>query len=103
MSTKSSTHKTRDGFWFATYNRIERKVAWALIIVGSSIILVYALYELGKSAYALLQDFFAKPSWELFLSLAGILVAFGLLILFVSVIREKLYVRRHDPYLKEEK
>lgn len=103
MSSKSSTRKSGEGFWFATYNRIERKVAWGLIIFGGGIILLYALYELGKAAYETLQDFFANPSLEMFLGFAGILVVFGLLILFVSVIREKLYIRKHDPYLKEEK
>jgi anti-sigma factor RsiW len=80
-----------DRYWEGTYNRIERGIGWILFSLGAIILLGAGLYEL---VLALLKDT-SEPWW--------IRVAIGSLcgggaILFVSVLRERIFVRRRDPY-----
>lgn len=80
-----------DTYWSGTYNRLERGVGWILLSVGAMVLLAAGLYELVLS---LLRDS-VDPWW--IRAAVGALVA-GLAILFVSVLRERLFVMKRDPY-----
>lgn len=79
-----------DGFVTGVYNRLERRTGWFLAIAGALAFLAYGMYlfVVEPWAGALLKLLIAAP-------LAGIVV------LFVSVLRQRLRAARHDRYSKE--
>ena len=80
-----------DGYWRSTYKRLELAAGWILVTLG---ILVLSAWGLWHAVNEMLAD----PSvpepikWGLFALL------FGGLILTVSVVREKIFTYRHDPF-----
>ena len=38
-----------DQYWSNVYNRLERKIGWILISMGSIVLLAYAIYTLGET------------------------------------------------------
>jgi len=78
-------------YWRHLYNRIERGVGWILISIGAIILFGIAIYHF-------VVDILESTQIN-GLEKAGILtLAIGFVVLFVSVLREKLMVRRHDKY-----
>jgi ferric-dicitrate binding protein FerR (iron transport regulator) len=85
-----------DRYWIGVYNRIERRAAWILVSLGAMVVLFFAGY---KAAASLLAD--AQTPW---LVKGGILALLaGGVILFVSVLREKLFTRKTDKYKEVER
>jgi anti-sigma factor RsiW len=80
-----------DHYWEGTYNRIERGIGWLLLSIGAIVLLAGGLYEL---ALALLRDT-VDPWW---VRLAVGAVSGGLAVLLISVIRERLFMFKRDPY-----
>lgn len=80
-----------DKYWVGIYNRLERRIGWILTSIGAMVLLFYGAYEAISS---LLQD--VETPW--FLKAAILTVAAGLIIVFVSVIREKFFTHKHDTY-----
>jgi hypothetical protein len=80
-----------DRYWLNVYNRIERGIGWILTSIGAMIVLFYGAFKAVESIIADAQlEWFVK---------AGILAALGgLVILLVSVVREKLMTRKTDKY-----
>lgn len=74
--------------------RLERRVAWVLISIGVMVIGTFGLYQLVLHVFTEPN----LPEWVRWgiLSLIG-----GLVILFVSVVREKWFLARTDRYRKE--
>jgi hypothetical protein len=91
MKFKNLPEKTWDNYWLNVFNRLERGLAWILVSVGSVILITFGLF---KAVEEMFQD------QHLILIVKGAIIAVlaGLVILLVSVIREKLIVRRSDPY-----
>jgi hypothetical protein len=80
-----------DRYWLGVYNRLERGVAWVLISVA-------AVIFLGAAAYHLILALFTEAEMPVIMRVGlGCGVA-GLAILFVSVLRERLFVRGKDKY-----
>ena len=80
-----------DTYWTGVYNRFERGLGWLLVSVGAMIVLSLAGWEFLRE---LLSD--AGMSRPVRIGVLALLV--GLIVLGVSVVREKLLARRHDPY-----
>jgi predicted anti-sigma-YlaC factor YlaD len=83
-------------FWKSLYNRIERNFSWTLLIMGAFILLVYGIYELIK-------DLIATTEIPFFIKLAILFTIVGSLSLLISVLREKLFIRKFDRYKEIEK
>lgn len=80
-----------DRYWIGVYRRLERGAAWILTSIGAMILLFYG-------GYKLLEEIMHEPELP-WLIKGGILVLLaGLIILFVSVAREKLFTRKTDRY-----
>jgi hypothetical protein len=94
MKLNSPPEEVWDRYWTTTYRRAERGIAWLLVIAGG---LVLAGYWIWHVVEALLAD----TGTPLFLRAAIAAVAIGALILVVSVVREKIFTARRDPYQKE--
>jgi len=91
MKFKSPPPEVWDNYWVNTYNRIERGIAWIIFSIGAIILITYGLF---KAVESLIADTQLVGIVKI-----GIIAALlGLVILLVSVVREKLFVRKSDPY-----
>ena len=76
------------------YNRIERGIGWIIFSVGCMILITYGLFKAVESIIA-------DPQLETIIKVGIIAVIAGTVILLVSVLRERLFVRKTDQYAKE--
>ncbi len=91
MRPKSSAVEFWDTYWMRVYNQIERGIGWLLFTIGSIILLTYGGFKLVE---AIVSD----PNL-LWVVKAGILLLMcGLSVLLVSVIRERMFTYKRDPY-----
>jgi len=91
MTFREPPAEVWDGYWVSVYNRAERGVAWVLVSVGAIVLLVYG-------AWKWLEALWADAGVPGFVKVAIMAVATGLIVLAVSVLREKLFTYRRDPY-----
>lgn len=91
MRLKSPPGETWDHYWEHIYNRLERGVAWILLSIGCIILLTYGGF---KAIEALAAD----PQMETAIKVGLLFTIAGLAALLVSVLREKLSIRKTDPY-----
>lgn len=91
MKVKEPSREVWDSYWQGVYNRIERSMGWILLSIGAIIMLTYG-------GYKAVESLIADPNLELILKAAILFVIAGVVILFVSVVREKLFTRKSDPY-----
>lgn len=85
-----------ESYWSRLYNRLERGLSWILVSVGAIIVLSY-------SAYHALQEFIADSSMPLVVKWGVAALVLGGIMLLVSVLREKLLLRKHDRYKEVER
>jgi len=78
-------------YWGGTYNRIERGLGWIFFSVAGILLTIYFGF---KGIEALIKD----PTVGAFLKVGLIALLVGLAILFVSVLRERLYFWQKDRY-----
>lgn len=81
-------------YWKGVYNRLERGVGWILVSVGAIVLLCYGAFEL-------IEEVIRNPAVGLALKIGLCALVGGLIVLFVSLFRERLLVRRLDRYSKE--
>jgi anti-sigma factor RsiW len=80
-----------DEYWNHTYNRIERGAGWILFSVAAIALLIYGGFELIET---IIEDRAVGALAKVgLLALVG-----GLAILFVSVLRERVYFWSRDRY-----
>jgi len=91
MKFKSPPAEVWDKYWLNIYNRIERSIAWILVSIGAIILIVYGLYHA-------IESLIADTQLQGIIKIAVLAVLAGLVILLVSVLREKLIIRKSDPY-----
>jgi len=79
-----------DSFLAGTYNRIERKTGWVAFITGAAVLAVLGvwLFVAEPWASALVKFLIAVP-------------VVGLIVVFVSVLRERLFLAKLDRYSRE--
>ena len=80
-----------EGYMDSVYRRVERGIGWILLSVGAVVLLSYGLWQGIKELIGdLTVPWFVK---------GGVLaLLIGIVILIVSVIREKYFVFQDDPY-----
>jgi elongation factor P--beta-lysine ligase len=91
MKLKEPPREAWDNYWTHVYNRVERKIAWVLISIAAIVLLSYSAIE---SIENLLRDV-QTPA---IVKYAIFVLSVGLIILFVSLVREKFFVSKHDKY-----
>jgi ferric-dicitrate binding protein FerR (iron transport regulator) len=91
MALRKPPDEVWEDYWASVYSRLERGVGWILVSLGGIVLLSYGAW---RGVQALIAD--AEMPW--FLKGAILATAVGLVVLFVSVLREKLFVRGRDPY-----
>lgn len=91
MELDEPPRETWDRYWTGVYRRIERGLGWVLASVGAIVLLTWG-------AWRWIEGLLAARDLPLLVKGGALLLVAGAVILFVSVLREKLYVRRDDPY-----
>lgn len=91
MNFKALPQEAWDNYWVNVYNRLERGLAWILFSIGAIILLTY-------SGFKAVESIIADPQLAEILKAAILMVIGGSVILLVSVLREKLFTRKSDPY-----
>ena len=83
-------------YWASDYNRMERQIGWILFSIGAIIMLFFA-------GYHLLRGIIEDVNTPLFLKFGILAILAGLVILFVSVLRERIFVNKRERYKEIEK
>ncbi len=98
MSMLKSTDpdKEWDEYWSHLYNRLERGVGWIIISIGTILLLTFAGFQFVKE---LIKD----PQLALYAKIGIMALIIGFVILFVSVVRERIFMGKSDKYSKEVK
>lgn len=81
-------------YWRSVYNRLERGIAWILFSLGAIILLCYG-------AFKLIEETIRDPNIGVLLKVGVVAAVFGGVVLFVSLLRERLTTRKVDKYSKE--
>jgi anti-sigma factor RsiW len=91
MAFRNPPTEVWDTYWTGVYRRLERGVAWVLVSLGAIVVLSWGVWQAVRD---ILQDA-ALP-----LVVKGGLLALivGGVALLVSVVREKVFLARKDPY-----
>lgn len=83
-------------YWQGLYNRIERGIGWILLSLGSISLTGFAIFKMIE---ALFQD----TNLPFIIKFGIFALLSGVAIMLLSVIREKLFMRKHDPYKEIER
>jgi len=81
-------------YWRSVYNRMERSIGWVLLSIGVIVLLCYGAFELVES-------FIRDPGVALAAKIGVVALLVGAIVLFVSLLRERLAVRKSDRYSRE--
>jgi hypothetical protein len=91
MKLRNPPEQLWDDYWNSAYSRLERGIGWILVSFGVIVVGGWATWQFVTE---LIADTEMPP-----LIKAGILAgSLGLVILTVSVLRQRLFVRKTDPY-----
>jgi len=96
MKYKEPPDEAWENYWSRVYNRLERGLSWIFISIGAMTLLFYGGF---KAVESLVKD----PAVAILLKVAILVLLAGLVILFVSVVRERIFTYKKDKYAKEVK
>ncbi len=91
MSLRKPPDEVWEDYWASVYSRLERGIGWILVSIGLIVLVSYG-------AWRGVEELIADAGLPWFLKGAILATTVGLAVLFVSVVREKLFVRSRDPY-----
>ncbi len=73
------------------YNQVERGIGWIFFSIG-------ALTVLSFGAWELLNEFFLNNKVPLLFKFGVAALIFGMLVLLISIVRERFFSKKHDRY-----
>ncbi|MBN2413514.1 hypothetical protein JXQ31_17685 [candidate division KSB1 bacterium] len=91
MKFKNPPAELWDSYWLSVYNRIERGLGWILLSIGCIILLTFAGFHFFKTLIF-------EADLPLIIKISIFSVIAGLAILLVSIVRERLFTYKSDPY-----
>lgn len=91
MRRRTPPEEVWDTYWSGVYRRLERGIGWILVSLGAVVVGTWAVWNA-------VEDLLADASLPLFVRAALLALLVGGLLLVVSVVREKLFVWKSDPY-----
>jgi anti-sigma factor RsiW len=80
------------GYWESVYRRSERTFGFLLLIAGAIAVLLFGIVRAVTS-----------PSFLTYEGISVTLILVGLVVIFVSVARERYHESRNDPYKEVER
>ena len=78
-------------YWGNIYNRIERSIGWILLSVMGIGLLIYG-------GFKAIEEIIRDPTVGIILKVALLALIAGVAVLFVSVLRERIYFWKKDRY-----
>ena len=78
-------------YWDGIYNRVERSIGWIIFSVAAILLTIYG-------GFKAIEDLITDPTVGLLLKIAMLALLVGLAILFVSVLRERIFFWSKDRY-----
>jgi len=78
-------------YWTGIYNRIERSIGWVIFSVAAILLTIYG-------GFKLIEEIVRDATTGMLLKIGLIALIVGLAILFVSVLRERIYFWSKDRY-----
>jgi ferric-dicitrate binding protein FerR (iron transport regulator) len=91
MSLREPPREVWDRYWLGVYQRFERGLAWILVSFGAIVVLSWGSWEV-------LRELWNDQQLPVLVKAGSFALVVGVVILAVSVVREKLFVYRTDPY-----
>jgi predicted anti-sigma-YlaC factor YlaD len=88
------TDEQLERYWSSVYNRLERGAGWVLFSIGAIVLLCYG-------GFKLVEEVVRDPAIAWWVKGGVLALVFGLAVLFVSLLRERLAVRKVDKYSRE--
>lgn len=83
-------------YWASVYNRLERRIGWILLSIGAIILVFFG-------GYKMVEGIIKDPSTPLVLKVGILVFMAGIIVLLVSLIRERLFVGKRERYKEVEK
>jgi len=80
------------GYWESVYRRTERRLGFVFLAAGVVMLLLYFLYRALRS-----------PELWTYQGVSIAVVLLGLIVLFISVARERYHEHKNDPYREGER
>ena len=80
------------GYWESVYRRSERRVGFVLLVAGVLALLGYAIFRALRS-----------PALLTYEGISMMLILVGLVVIFISVARERYHESKNDPYKEVER
>ena len=96
MELKEPPKEVWQIYWTSVYNRLERRIGWILLSIGAIILLFFGGY---KAVEGIIHD----PATPLLLKVGILASMAGMVVLLVSLLRERLFVRKRERYKEVEK
>jgi predicted anti-sigma-YlaC factor YlaD len=78
-------------YWGGVYNRIERGIGWVIFSLAGILLIIYG-------GFTAIEKVIEDTSVSVLLKVGLLALLVGLAILFVSVLRERIYFRGKDRY-----
>lgn len=94
MTLRQPGNEVWDRFRISVMHRAERGVAWVLIAAGALILGIWGLWEW-------LETLLADTGVPAVVKVGVVALLVGGLVLLVSVVRERFFLHRRDPYSRE--
>ncbi len=91
MEIKNPDRNAWEGYWLSIYNKLERGIAWILISLAAIVILFYGAIEA-------LNKILVNNHIPSIVKYAYLALVLGVVILIVSVAREKFFTFKRDKY-----
>lgn len=96
MELKKPPKEVWQLYWASVYNRLERRIGWILLSIGAMILIFFGGY---KAVEGIIHD----PTTSLLLKVGILVFMAGIVVLLVSILRERLFVRKRERYKEVEK
>ncbi|MBU1318988.1 MAG: hypothetical protein KKH67_07295 [candidate division Zixibacteria bacterium] len=94
MQLKDLPDSYWQGYWASVYRTTERGIGWVFLSVGAIILL-------ATVGFVALGDFFMSSDVPLIVKIGVTAAGLGVIILLVSILRERFFARGHERYEKE--
>ena len=89
MELKKPSSEVWHIYWASVYNRLERRIGWILLSIGTMILAFFG-------GYKMVEDIIKEPSLSLVIKVGILVFLAGIVVLLVSIIREHIFVRRRE-------
>ncbi len=96
MKLKKPGNEVWETYWASVYNRLERRIGWILMSLGGMILLFFG-------GYKMVENIIRDSSISLLFKIGILSFLAGIIVMLVSLIKEKIFVRSRERYKEIQK